>query len=163
MLFRSAHALLAQDVGISEENIFICENGESLELSETGVKRGEIVQSGVVFVDGLSVGDTSQDVLDERIVLGAQGFAARAVAVDFANKRIVGTPMIEMHGITGGDDELVAEDVQQLVESALTKQIAKGANAQELKKAGRDAMLSLLWERTKQRPMAVASIIDVTL
>ena len=156
-----AHAQLAEDVGVPAENVFICENGESLELGADGVKRGEVVQSGVVFVDGLSVGDTSQDVLDERIVLGAQGFAALAVAVDFKNRRIVGTPSIEMHGITGGDDALVAEEVQQVVESALEKQVAKGANPQELKKAGRDAMLSLLWERTKQRPMAVASIIEV--
>lgn len=156
-----AHAKLAENVGVLPENIFICENGETLELSAEGVKRGEVVQSGVVFVDGLSVGDTSQDVLDERIILGAQGFAALAVAVDFANRRIVGTPSIEMHGITGGDDELVAEEVQQVVESTLAKQVARGANAQELRKAGRDAMLSLLWERTKQRPMAVASIIDV--
>ena len=35
------------------DNVFICENGESLELTSQGVVRGETVQSGIVFVDGL--------------------------------------------------------------------------------------------------------------
>ena len=75
-----AHAALAEQTGVPAENIFICENGESLVLTADGVKQGENVQSGVVYVDGLSVGDTSQDVLDERVTLGAQGFAAMGMS-----------------------------------------------------------------------------------
>ena len=123
--------------------------------------QGEPVQSGVVFVDGLSVGDTSQDVLDERVTLGAQGFAALAAAVNFKQRKIMGEVAIEMHGITGGDDYYVAVEAQEAVTHALERGIAKGATEVELKKLGRDAMLNLLWERTKQRPMAVASIISV--
>ena len=36
--------------GVPHDNIFICENGESLELTARGVHRGEVVQSGIVFV-----------------------------------------------------------------------------------------------------------------
>ncbi len=156
-----AHAQLAAETGVPDENIFICENGESLVLDESGVKHGERVQSGVVFVDGLSVGDTSQDVLDERVTLGAQGFAALAAAVDMTRRQLVGHVAIEMHGITGGDDYYVAVEAQEVVENALKKQLAKGATEKELKKVGRDALLNLLWDRTKQRPMAVASILEV--
>ena len=156
-----AHAKLAEATGVPEENVFICENGESLVLGPDGVKRGETVQSGVVFVDGLSVGDTSQDVLDERVTLGAQGFATLAAAIDFKRRELVGEVAIEMHGITGGDDYYVVYEAQEAVENALKRQLAKGATEKELKKIGRDALLKLLWERTKQRPMAVASILSV--
>ena len=156
-----AHAKLAEDTGVPEENVFICENGESLVLGPDGVKRGETVQSGVVFVDGLSVGDTSQDVLDERVTLGAQGFASLAAAIDFKRRELVGEVAIEMHGITGGDDYYVVYEAQEAVENALKRQLAKGATEKELKKIGRDTLLNLLWERTKQRPMAVASILSV--
>ncbi|MBP3866526.1 MAG: ribonuclease J [Eggerthellaceae bacterium] len=156
-----AHAKLAEDTGVAPDNIFICENGESLVLGPEGVKRGEHVQSGVVFVDGLSVGDTSQDVLDERVTLGAQGFAALAAAVDFKRNVLVGEVVIEMHGITGGDDEYVASEAAWEVEKALKKQLEKGATQKELKKVGRDTLLNLLWDRTKQRPMAVATILSV--
>ena len=156
-----AHAKLAVQTGVAKENVFICENGESLVLDADGVKRGESVQSGVVYVDGLSVGDTSQDVLDERVTLGAQGFAAMAVAVSMGDRKLVTPVTIEMHGITGGDDPYVAYEVQDMVEAALKRALGKGATAVELRKVGRDTMLNLLWERTKQRPMTVATILEV--
>ncbi len=54
-----AHARLAEAVGVPAENVFICENGESLSCPRRA-SHGEFVQSGIVLVDGLSVGDTSE-------------------------------------------------------------------------------------------------------
>ena len=53
-----AHARLAEATGVDPANIFVLENGESLELSTKGIRMGDPVESGVVYVDGLSVGDT---------------------------------------------------------------------------------------------------------
>ena len=156
-----AHAKLAEQTGVPAENIFICENGESLVLDADGVRHGETVQSGVVYVDGLSVGDTSQDVLDERVTLGAQGFASVSAAVSMADKKLKAPVAVEMHGITGGDDPYVAAEAVDAVESALQRNLGKGATAVELKKIARDTLLNLLWERTKQRPMAIATILEV--
>ena len=156
-----AHALLAEETGVPVENIFICENGETLVLGDEGVTLGERVQSGVVYVDGLSVGDTSRDVLDERVTLGAQGFAALSAAVSMTQRKLMAPVAIEMHGITGGDDPYVAAEAIDVVEAALKKHLSRGATAIELKKIGRDTLLNLLWERTKQRPMAVATILEI--
>ena len=156
-----AHARLAEATGVPADNVFICENGESLELTSNGVVRGETVQSGIVFVDGLSVGDTSQGVLDERNALGSQGFAAIAAAVSPKGKNVVGNVQIEMHGITGGDDDFLVRDAQNTVKSALGRAMGKGGGQKEWKKAGRDALLSLLWERTKTRPMVIVNLLEV--
>lgn len=156
-----AHARLAEATGVPADNVFICENGESLELTSNGVVRGETVQSGIVFVDGLSVGDTSQGVLDERNALGSQGFAAIAAAVSPKGKNVVGSVQIEMHGITGGDDDFLVRDAQNTVKSALGRAMGKGGGEKEWKKAGRDALLSLLWERTKTRPMVIVNLLEV--
>ena len=156
-----AHARLAQQTGVADENIFILENGESLELDGNGVRLGEKVQSGVVYVDGLSVGDTSQDVLDERVSLGAQGFAVATAAISFSMRRIVGSVSLEVHGITGGDDESVTEEIRSTIESALKRGLENDADEQALKKLGRDAMRNLLWDRIRQRPMTIMSIIAV--
>ena len=76
-----AHAKLAEATGVEPENVFILENGDSLIVSADGYEHGDGVVSGIVYVDGLSVGDTSQDVLDERSALSSQGFATAAAAV----------------------------------------------------------------------------------
>ncbi len=156
-----AHASLAEAVGVPADNIFICENGESLELSTKGVVPGEVVQSGIVFVDGLSVGDTSEEVLEERTALGSQGFVAVSAAVSGRKKSVVGNVCVEMRGITGGDDPYLVRECEKCVKNALSKQLGKGASAKELKKGCRDALLSLLWERTKTRPMTVMHLLDV--
>ena len=156
-----AHARLAEATGVPADNVFICENGESLELTARGVRRGEVVQSGIVYVDGLSVGDTSQGVLDERNALGSQGFATIAAALSVKNKNVVGNVLVEMHGITGGDDDFLVRDAQNTVKGALGRAMGKGGGQKEWKKAGRDALLSLLWERTKTRPMVVVNLLEV--
>ena len=156
-----AHANLAIETGVSPDNVFVLENGESLELEGGRVRIGESVQSGVVYVDGLSVGDTSQDVLDDRVKLGAQGFAVASAAVSFTKGKLMGNVSVEMHGITGGDDEYILEEVRDVIAGAMRKGLEKGATEKDLKKLGRDAMLNLLWDRIKQRPMAVMSIITV--
>ena len=156
-----AHARLAEAVGVPAENVFICENGESLELSTKGVKHGESVQSGIVLVDGLSVGDTSEQVLEERTALSAQGFAAIAAAVSGRKKAVAGNVQVEMHGITGGDDGYLVQECEKCVKNALTRALSKGASGKELKRAARDALLSLLWERTKTRPMTVVNLLDI--
>ncbi len=139
-----AHARLAEATGVPR-----------------GVHRGEIVQSGIVYVDGLSVGDTSQDVLDERCALGEQGFACIAAAVSLTRHEVQGEVQVEMRGITGGDDAYLARDAEAAVKSALRKALGKNATLKEAKKASRDALLSLLWERTKQRPMVIANLLEI--
>ena len=156
-----AHAKLAEATGVDPDNIYVLENGDSLELSARGVERGEGVPSGIVYVDGLSVGDTSQDVLDERNTLGNQGFASVAAAVNMKDRKLVGQVQVSMHGITGGDDYYLAHEAENTVATALRKCLSKDGGVKELRKAARDALLSLLWERTKQRPMVVVNLLEV--
>src|SRR4030043_854512 len=53
----SLHARPAESVGISPENTFIMEDGDILELNSNSAKKNGKVNSGHVYVDGLSVGD----------------------------------------------------------------------------------------------------------
>ena len=156
-----AHAELAKATGVQEGNIFICENGETLEVSQRGVTVGEMVQSGIVYVDGLSVGDTSQEVLDERSSMGAQGVAVVSAAVEVNKANVVGEVMVELRGISGGDDDYLTRDIQKTVYSSLRRAVEKGKLGKDLRKAAKDAVLSLLWERTKQKPMVITHILEL--
>ena len=155
-----AHARLAQATGIPEKNVFILENGESLNVTARGVELGESVPSGVVLVDGLSVGDTSQDVLDERSALSEQGFATIAAAIDRKAQKLIGEVAVQMHGISGEDDAYLAEEALDVVTRSIEKQLAAGKVA-EIEKACRQSLQSVLWERAKQRPMVIVNILDV--
>ncbi len=156
-----AHAKLAEATGVPKENIFILENGDSLVMKGGDVAPGEGVQSGIVYVDGLSVGDTSQDVLNERNELGSQGFVSIAAAINMKRHELIGSPALEMHGITGGDDAYLVKEIADMVTSSLKRSLGKnGASIRDVRRSVRDTISSVLWEKTKQRPMIVVNLLE---
>ena len=156
-----AHARLAEATGVDPRNIFLCENGDTLELSEAGVRFGEPVESGIVYVDGLSVGDTSRDVLDERQALSNYGFATIAAAVNVRKKQIEGSYASRCAASPAETLPNFAAKQPTRCKATLRRALDKGTKGKDLEKACRDALLSLLWERTKQRPMVVCAIIEL--
>lgn len=156
-----AHAHLAELTGVKKDNIFICENGETLEMTTKGVKRGPSVPSGIVLVDGLSVGDTSEFILHERSNLGAQGITVVACVLTSNRKSLACDLQLEMHGIPGGDDSDLIDVATGSVTSAIKRALAKNEDNKGIKKAARSALLSILWERTNQRPMVVVNILEL--
>src|SRR5207247_8667732 len=67
------HARIAIDLGVAPGNAFVITNGDSVEIDERGARLGEKVASGVVYVDGLGVGDISQSVMRDRWSIGSDG------------------------------------------------------------------------------------------
>ena len=67
------HAQLADAVGIDPDDVFQCENGLPLEIDERGARFGEPEQSGMIFVDGVDIGDPADVALRDRRMLSADG------------------------------------------------------------------------------------------
>ena len=156
-----AHAKLAAATGVPEDNIFIMDNGDTLELSAGTVRRGEPVESGVVLVDGLSVGDTSQGVLNERSSLGAQGCVAIAAAVDQKKRTVRGNIQVELHGLPGGDDVDLIDEIKASLSGELSRALDDHVNLNEMIKVCRQTMRGILWSRIKQRPMVIVNLIAI--
>ena len=83
-----AHAGLARKMGMPEDHIFILDNGESLEMRGGEVTLGPSVESGVVYVDGLRIGDTDPIVLRDRQKLANDGMVTAVAIVSLKRKRI---------------------------------------------------------------------------
>ncbi len=60
-------------MGVPAKNIFVIDNGDSLEMRDGIFKRGLSVESGVVNVDALRIGDTDPIVLRDRQKLASDG------------------------------------------------------------------------------------------
>src|SRR5690606_32263919 len=64
-----AHAKLGELMGVPATNVLLCEDGDVIELSDSGLAHAGRVPSGYVYVDGI-VGDVGQGVIRDRRVLG---------------------------------------------------------------------------------------------
>ncbi|MDA3937509.1 MAG: ribonuclease J [Actinomycetota bacterium] len=159
-----AHADLAFAVGVKEDNIFVMENGDVFELSESGGQLGTRVQAGVVYVDGLSVGDVGQVILRDRALLASDGIATIVIAVDAKTGKLVGEPEIVARGVVFADegDSTLLADARARINKTLAKTAGEGAtDHQVIQNAVRESLSQFLWERVRRRPMIIPVVMEV--
>src|SRR3989338_10638068 len=99
-----AHALLAQDMGVLRDNIFILSNGNILEMA-AGRTRDVIASisktklpNTAVLVDGLGVGDIGEVVLRDRQVMAQDGMFVIIVTINHSTHALIGDPEIISRG-----------------------------------------------------------------
>ncbi|MDR0500514.1 MAG: ribonuclease J [Coriobacteriales bacterium] len=157
-----AHAKLAQEVGVAQNCVFLMENGDTLTMTNGAIKRGEPVESGIIYVDGLSVGDLSSIVLKDRQAMANEGIVTVVCMLRQRELKSAGTPEVIMRGVSGGDDPDLLKDAIAIVEKTVANSAHEHrSNPNLLKRALREALLSLLWERVRRRPMIIPIIMEV--
>lgn len=157
-----AHAQLARKMGIKDDHIFILDNGDTLEMRGGIVKRGTPVESGVVYVDGLRIGDTDPIVLRDRQKLANDGMVTAVAIVSLKHKKI---EAIEFsgRGVSFVIDDQFSEDAS----AAIMKTIEKGkfsftsSGSDAIRKAVRDSLSNFIWSRTRTRPMIIPVVMEV--
>lgn len=157
-----AHAALGEKMGIPRENIFIMDNGDSLEMRDGKVKRGRAVESGVVYVDGLRIGDTDPIVLRDRQKLANDGMVTVVATMSTKRKKI---EAIELsgRGVSFTIDDAFSSDATD----SIMKTVSKGSfnytssGTDALRKAVRDSLSNFIWNRTHTRPMIIPVVMEV--
>lgn len=158
-----AHAQLAELVGVRPENIFICDNGDTVEISGGKARYGPKVQTGKVLIDGLGVGDVGNIVLRDRKLLSQDGILVVVVTLSKANGTILSGPDIISRGfVYVRESEQLLEEANQVVnqtmEKCMKEQVSEWAS---LKTSIRDSLSKFLFERTRRRPMILPIIMEV--
>ena len=92
------HSRLAQQVGISKENILLAENGQIIEFNERGGHIRDSVTTGRVLVDGKGIGDVGRSVLKERRNLSEDGLVVVNMAFDEETGAVLYGPEIVSRG-----------------------------------------------------------------
>ena len=157
-----AHANLARKVGMRDDHIFILDNGESLEMRDGNVKVGPSVESGIVYVDGLRIGDTDPIVLRDRQKLANDGMVTAVAVVSLKRKKI---DSIEFSGRGVSfaiDDQFTSDASDAIIKSVEKGKFNYNANGTDaLRKAVRDSLSNFIWNRTHTRPMIIPVVMEV--
>ena len=157
-----AHAKLGEKMGVPRDRIFILDNGDSLEMRDGKVKRGRSVESGVVYVDGLRIGDTDPIVLRDRQKLANDGMVTVVATMSTKRKKI---EAIELSG--RGVSFTIDDEFSSDASDSILKMIDKGSfnftssGTDALRKAVRDSLSSFIWNRTHTRPMIIPVVMEV--
>ncbi len=160
----TAHAKIANSLGIPKENIFILSTGDVLELNGQGAAVSGKVPVGTILVDGLGVGDVGNVVLRDRQHLAEDGIMIVVMGLDRGSKELVSGPDIVSRGFVyvREADELI-EEARHTVDHAVQSLLDRGVTDwSKLKNVTRDALSDYVWKKTKRRPMILPIIMDVS-
>jgi ribonuclease J len=157
------HAQLAEAVGIAPEDTFQGENGLPLEIDERGARFGKREQAGMVFVDGVEIGEMADVALRDRRMLSADGIFVVVVTIAEQDGSSMADPEVIFRGVPFLDeaDELVEEirsTVEDTVERAAKDKIREVDVVQEML---HDDMAKLVYDRLKRRPMVLPVVVEV--
>jgi ribonuclease J len=162
-----SHGMLAQELGMPKENIFIGTNGQVFEFSkEFGVSTGKLagkVTAGKVFVDGLGVGDIGNIVLRDRSQLSQDGVLIVVVTMDKEKGCAVAGPDMVSRGFVyvRESGQLMTEAKQKVRQALANCEANKITEWATIKNSIRDALGKYLYEKTGRRPVILPIIMEV--
>jgi ribonuclease J len=157
------HGELAAAVGIHPADVFTGENGLPLEIDEGGARFAEREQAGVVFVDGVDLGEPGDAALRDRRTLSADGLLVVVATVSAQDGRPLSEPEVVLRGVPvrdGADGML--DELRHTVGASLRRQAAEEVRDLELlEKTLHDDLAAFVHERLRRRPMVLPVIVEV--
>ncbi len=157
------HALLAQAMGYSKENIYVGTIGDHIEISQSGIKYIDTVQSGEVYVDGIGVGDVGNIVLNDRKRLSQDGLIIVVATINTQTGLIESGPDVVSRGFVYVREN---EDLMNSVRNMALKIIdetydKKYHDWNTVKIKLRDDITRLMYEKTKRSPMVLPVLMEI--
>ena len=157
------HGQLAEAVGVDPDAIFRGDNGRPLEIDARGARFGEREQSGMIFVDGVDIGDVTDVALRDRRMLSADGIFIIVATVSEQDGSSVVPPEVLARGVPflDGNAAFVGQ-LREAVEDSLDRAAEQRVTEIEvLESMLHDDVAAFIYDRLKRRPMVLPVVVEV--
>lgn len=157
------HAILAQELGMEEDKIFLMDIGEILEVTSRTARKNGTVPAGRVLVDGLGVGDVGNVVLRDRKLLSQDGLIVVVVTTEKETGQIIAGPDLISRGfVYVRESEVLMDEAREVARAAILKFDEKKKTDWALKKnAIKGALKDFMYEKTKRSPMILPIVMEI--
>jgi ribonuclease J len=168
------HARLARSVGLTEDRVFLLEDGTGIDVTKAVARVVGRYPVGRVLVDGKGVGDVSAVVLRDRQILAEDGVIAVAVTVDRSGRLVAGPEISSRGFVYVRENEELLQELAGVVSAALAEARADGpARSADVRGAAesfdREATTALVrstvrhfcTQRFQRKPVVLPIILEV--
>ena len=157
------HSELAQAVGVPPKSIFRGENGLPLEIDPDGARFGEREQAGMIFVDGVDVGNIEDVALRDRRMLSADGIFIVVATISEQDGRSVVPPEIIFRGVPFADEsDSFVEELREAVDGSLARSAEEEIREIDLLQDHlHDDVAEFVYDRLRRRPMILPVVVEV--
>src|SRR5437867_3228076 len=156
------HSELARETGIEPERIAVVEDGETVELDAGSMTRGEKIGTGLVYVDGIGVGDVEQVVLRDRLHLAEDGILVVTLTLDRDTGTVRAGPDLISRGVIEPElsTRLMADARKAALES-IRRLVDSHPELSLVQEAIHDAVSKTVYKQTRRRPMVIPVITEI--
>jgi len=158
------HAGLARQAGLGDEQIFLLENGDVLQIEDDNAEIVDKVPTGMVFVDGHEIGDAGGLVLRDRQQLAGDGILIAVVTIDAQSGDTVAPPELVARGFLHDDERLkdVLDECADALDELMDELGQVHVTGQRLIKEDiKDGLSELVYARTRRRPLILPVVVEV--
>ncbi|HMK93005.1 MAG TPA: ribonuclease J [Thermoleophilia bacterium] len=158
------HRELAREVGLTDERIFVLDNGDVLELSSEHAAVTDRVPAGMMFVDGLQIGGAEHVVLRDRQQLAGDGILIAVVTVSVQNGATVAPPELVARGFLYDEESEtdLLDDARDELAARLAELTDEHVTGQRLLREDiHDTLASFIYRRTKREPLIMPVVVEV--
>jgi ribonuclease J len=157
------HGALAEATGIEPDRIFRGENGLPLEIDARGARFASKERSGMIFVDGVDIGDPTDVALRDRRMLSADGIFVVVATISEQDGSSVADPEVIFRGVPYPDDaEGLLDELRATVEASLGRAAREEIREIDLlQQVLHDDLAAFVYERLRRRPMVLPVVVEV--
>lgn len=157
------HADLAIECDIPKQNTFILNNGDVLNMSKGEIKKHGHIQAEDTYVDGSRIGDVSNIVIKDRMLMSNNGILAIIINIDSKNKTLLNTPLVTTRGyiLVNESTELIKE-IEMICKKIINQKLKnKNVNFNDIKTDLINNLMPFLSEQTGRIPIILPIIMDI--
>ena len=156
------HGDIAKDLGMPKENVFICDNGDMLELYDHKVRKtGNRIPAEDVYIDGNDLDGVSGATISERDVLKNEGMIAVIMTLS-KEKGLVVPPIIYPRGFAASESSHVVRHAQMRAEEEVRREMESGeVDYAELKTSIRSVVGKYVERKTGRRPIVLPVVMSL--
>ena len=161
MLHHNAE-LAEKEAGIPRDNIFVCDSGDVIEITQDGAKKAGRVQVGGIMYDD-SGAIVSEVVLKDRIHMASEGMFVVVLTVARGNGRLMTSPDIISRGFIYLRD---SEELMGVIRQYLKQKVARSFGNKKIdldviKKELKDELTHILYDQTRRTPIVIPVINEI--
>ena len=158
-----AHSETAKLMGVPKENIFKLENGKILEMDKNSAEFTGMVQSGIILVDGLGIGDVGNVVLRDRQHLSQDGLIIVVLTMNGGSGEVIAGPDVISRGfVYVRESENVMDEIKAVVRHEVHKCEEQGIRDwATIKNSIRENLREYIFSKTKRNPMITPIVMVI--
>jgi ribonuclease J len=161
------HEDLARSIGMPKENVIVPDNGTIIEIQNAGenfVKLKESAPSGMMMVDGFSIGDVQELVIRDRKMLAQDGMFVIIASINTKTGKLKKSPDIISRGFVylRESQDLLAQ--ARLIIKKTVEETTRGMNPINfdfVKSSVADNIGRFLFQKTAKKPIVIPVILGV--